>query len=233
MTLAQPAAPVFAPAGASSRPVWQTYGGGGLLAGGALLLIATVIEWVAYAAGAGDAVLLLAYGIAFVVALAVLVFATVALALGATGRDGVVGASVFGRVALIGYGIAFLASQGALLFGTFALDGADADAARTLSFVLSVIQSTAGVFAAVVVARSGVARGFARWGFGVSVLVGVVAGVLASAGISLSVTMGGFCVSAISLAIAGLAFTRSTAGARRSTAGTGTGFGETASARGW
>jgi hypothetical protein len=203
MTLTAPDLPGTSAARPSSRPVWRTYGGGGLLLGGAVLLFATVVEWIAYAGGAGDIGALLTYGIAFVAALAVLAVSTLPLALGSTGRDGVVGASVLGRIALVAYGWLFLAAQIALLFATFAEGG---DVASTASLAITVAQTVAAIVAVVVIVRARIATGVARWSFAVSVAVGIVAGALANATPALDAVMVGFCLSAISIALVGLTY---------------------------
>jgi hypothetical protein len=227
-------APMSAPlaALARTRPVWRSYGGGGLALGGTVLLAATIVEWVAYAEGADDGVLLLAYGIAFVAALSVLAVATLPLAFGATGRDGVVGASTVGRIALVGYGWAFLASQIALLFATFALAPDAASAARTTSLVLSLVQAAAGIAAAVIVFRAEIATGLARVSLGVSVVIGIVAGVIAGAGAPLELMMLAFCASAVSIALVGLTYVSGPASVRRRTGG-GLGEIESRTETGW
>jgi hypothetical protein len=200
-TLLAPDAPDLRLA-SSSSPVWRTYGGGGLIVGGGVLLTATVIEWLAFAGGGAGSVLVLTYGILFVVALTVLALSCVALALGATGRDGIVRGSLPGRIALISYGVLFLLAQAAQLLQRFA----GVDAMAGISLGLSVLQMACGATAAVVVARAGVLRGFARVALAVSVLVGLLAGAVAASGASLDTVMVGFCASAASIAVVGAAY---------------------------
>lgn len=195
----------------SAPPVWRTYGGGGLVVGGGVLLIATIVEWVAVAGGAVDSLLLLAYGILFVLALTVLAASCAALALGTTGRDGIVRGSLLGRAALIGYGVLFLLAQAAQLLERFA----GADALANVSLGLSVLQIVCGVTAAVVAARAGVLTGFARVALLPSVLIGLLAGMVAASGAALDAVMIGFCVSAASIVLVGAAYTVSRPVARR------------------
>lgn len=186
----------------SARPVWRSYGGGGLALGGLVLLCATFVEWAYYAQGAVDDVLLLSYGVTFVAALVVLAVSTVPLAFGSTGRDGVVGRSLAGRIALVGYGWVFLAAQVALLLATFA----GVEAASTVNLVLTLVQTGCAVVAVVVVYRARIARGAARWSLALSVLVGIVAGVVSNVAPSLDVVMAAFCLSAASIAFAGVTY---------------------------
>lgn len=210
MTLLAPDAPSVSDAPVPARPVWRTYGGGGLLLGGSVLLFATIIEWIASADPAAGDGMLLAYGVAFVAALAVLAASVLPLALGSTGRNGVVGASMLGRVALIAYGWLFLAAQVALLFATYADGGG---AAAVLSLALTGAQTIAAVVAVVVIARARVATGVARWSFAASVAAGIVAGAVANAAPSLEIVMIGFCVSATSIALVGLTYLGQRSGA--------------------
>lgn len=203
MNIAAPVAdvPVAVDPRLSARPIWRSYGGGGLILGGVVLLAATLVEW-AYGAGEGkDGVLGMTYGIAFLVALVVLAAATLPLALGTTGRDGIVRGSTLGRIGLIGYGVAFLGAQIAYLYMSFTTVDASA-----VNLVLSIVQTLCAILAVVAIVRARVVSGVARWSFLVSVVIGVVAGISSNAGAPFEAVMIGFCISAASIAFVGATY---------------------------
>jgi hypothetical protein len=93
---------------------------------------------------------------------AILVVATVILAVGLPGEDGIVRSSVIGRVALIAYGVVNLAS--ALLNGSLPTDPGSLWVLPIVNSSLSAVAFIALVVAAAAVVRAGVVRGAGRWG---------------------------------------------------------------------
>ena len=137
---------------------WRLFGGGGMLAGGLLWLVATIIG----GSGALDTWLRI---IAFVA----LAIAGIVLAFGQTGSNGVVGGSLLGKLGFVAFGVGFalLALVPLLgLLGTSLPGGI-----TTVGIVLMAIGAVVG---AIVAYQKGVARGVARWIFCVPAVLAVV-----------------------------------------------------------
>jgi len=168
---------------------WRLFGGGGLVLGGVLWLIATIV-------GTGGALDTWLRIVAFI-ALAVAGFM---LAFGQTGSNGVVGGSVLGKLGFVAFGIGFaLLALGPLL----GLAGTTLPAGfETVGIVLIAIGAVVG---AIVVYQKGIARGIARWIFAVPALLAVVRMLVT---IGLIALTGNFLVILLSLALAlaGVAF---------------------------
>ena len=137
---------------------WRLFGGGGLVLGGVLWLIATIVG----ASGALDTWLR-------IVAFLALAVAGFMLAFGQTGSNGIVGGSILGKLAFVAFGIGFaLLALGPLL----GLAGTTLPAElATAGIVLIAIGSVIG---AVVIYQKGVARGVARWIFAIPAVLAVV-----------------------------------------------------------
>ncbi len=171
---------------------WRIFGGGGMLAGGLLWLIALIVA----AAGAGGPIPGWLTTIGFLLLGASGFF----LAFGQTGSNGVVGGSVLGKIGFVAFGVGFL------LLGLIPLLSSLGTAlpagTATVATVLIVI---GGIIGAVVTYQKGVARGAARWFFAVPVVISIVwlfstAGWLAIGG-NILVTL-----LALAYALAGLVF---------------------------
>ena len=168
---------------------WRLFGGGGLVLGGVLWLIATIVG----ASGALDTWLR-------IVAFLALAVAGFMLAFGQTGSNGIVGGSILGKLAFVAFGIGFaLLALGPLL----GLAGTTLPAGlATVGVVLIAIGSVIG---AVVIYQKGVARGVARWIFAIPAVLAVV-WMLAALGL---VALGGNVIVillALGLALAGVLF---------------------------
>jgi len=140
---------------------WQLFGGGGMLVGGLLWLIALVVE-----AGAGGGVV---SEWLIIVGFLLLGASGFFLAFGQTGSNGVVGGSVFGKLGFVAFGVGFLLAGLVPLLAT--LGTALPTQTTTVGGVLIVI---GGAIAAAVTYQKGIARGAARWFFAVAVFVSVV-----------------------------------------------------------
>lgn len=137
---------------------WRLFGGGGLVLGGVLWLIATI----AGTTGPLDTWLRI---IAFL-ALAVAGFM---LAFGQTGSNGIVGGSILGKLAFVAFGVGFALLALVPLLG---LAGTTLPAGlTTVGIVLIAIGSVVG---AIVIYQKGVARGIARWIFAIPAVLAVV-----------------------------------------------------------
>ncbi len=148
---------------------WRLFGGGGMLAGSVLWLIALI----ASAAGSSGPVTGWLTTIGFLLLGASGFF----LAFGQTGSNGVVGGSVLGKLGFVAFGIGFLLLGLGPLLAAF---GATLPAGTgTVAIVLIVI---GGIIGAVVTYQKGVARGAARWFFAVPVVMSIV-WLLATAGL--------------------------------------------------
>ena len=140
---------------------WRIFGGGGMLAGGLLWLIALIVA----AAGAGGPI----SGWLYTIGLLLLGASGFFLAFGETGSNGVVGGSVLGKLGFVALGVGFLLLGLIPLlasFGTTVPDGL-----LTLGIVLIVI---GGIIGAIVTYQKGVARGAARWIFFIPAAIAVV-----------------------------------------------------------
>lgn len=140
---------------------WRIFGGGGMLAGGLLWLIALIVA----AAGAGGPIP------AWLTALGYLLLGVSGffLAFGQTGSNGVVGGSVLGKLGFVAFGIGFI------LLGLVPLIGSTGTSlpAGTTTFAV-VLMVLGGIVGAIVTYQKGIARGVARWFFAVPIAISVV-----------------------------------------------------------
>lgn len=181
-----PAATTPAASLSARRPAWGVWGGGLIIVGGALLLIATLVEVpLQEDTSAGLLGLFAALFLGSTVAHAL---AMVPLSGGRTGADGIVGGSVLGRLALLGFGAIFLASQTVYYVVSYAMPPVqDYSGVFALTLALSVIQLLLLLIGSIVIIRAGVATGAARWAFLALTVVAVVTGAVANATDSLEV----------------------------------------------
>lgn len=160
------------------RPVWARWGGGGIVLAATLLLLATVVESILARQGGGFwsalfAVLLLGSAVAYALA-------TVPLALGSSGANGIVGASVVGKLGLLGFGALFLAAEISYYVVLYLLPPVDDYSGwNAFSLALGVAQMALLLIAAVVVARGAIASGATRFALLAFVVVASVTGVIA------------------------------------------------------
>lgn len=137
---------------------WRLFGGGGLILGGVLWLVAVL----AATSGALDTWLRI---VAFV-ALAVAGFM---LAFGETGSNGIVGGAVLGKIGFVAFGVGFalLALAPLLAFAGVVLPA-------ELAIVAVVLVALGAIIGAIVAYQKGVARGVARWIFFVPAVLALV-----------------------------------------------------------
>lgn len=168
---------------------WRLFGGGGLILGGLLWLIAAIV-------GAGGAIGSWLQIIAFIV----LAIAGFMLAFGQTGSNGVVGASVLGKIGFVAFGVGFallaLAPLLALVGTTLPPELA------TVGIVLIAVGAIVG---AIVAYQKGVARGIARWIFFVPAVLAVVWLVVTLGWVALGGNILAILLS-LALALAGVAY---------------------------
>lgn len=151
---------------------WRLFGGGGLLVGGLLWLIAVIINQVAADAG-------MAVKWVTVVALVIVAIGFVLVAWGQTGSNGAVGNNMLGKVAL------WAAGLGALIWALVPAFGGALD--DVWGWVVAVLVVLGTLLGGVVILQKGVAKGLAKWAmFLVALLailyfLGTVAGVEALA----------------------------------------------------
>ncbi len=144
---------------------WRLFGGGGLLLGGVLWLLALIIG---PAVGADVAKWLTLVG------LVVVAIGFFLAAWGQTGSNGAVGNNLLGKLGL------WVAALGTLVWALMPLFG---EAASSLTMVVPVLVAVGTGIAAVVIMQKGVARGLAKWAmFAVFLLallycIGVVASI--------------------------------------------------------
>jgi hypothetical protein len=140
---------------------WRLFGGGGLLVGGLLWLIATLVALSGATAVAGWT------GIAGLLVVGVALFF---VAFGETGSNGAVGASFFGKIALVLFGLGYvLLAVIALLSAVGVINTPD-----ILTRTAAVLVIVGGVLSAYSVFQRRIARGAARWILFVPALVGVI-----------------------------------------------------------
>ncbi|MBX3090915.1 MAG: hypothetical protein KF801_00220 [Cryobacterium sp.] len=126
---------------------WRIYGGGGLLVGGFLWLLAIVLG---QAGTSGDIVKWLG-----IIGLIVVAIGFFLVAWGQTGSNGAVGNSMLGKVGL------WAAALGTLLWALVPAFGGMVDGA--LGWVTAILVVVGTLFAAIAIMQKGVARGLAKW----------------------------------------------------------------------
>jgi hypothetical protein len=141
---------------------WRLFGGGGLIVGGVVWLIAAIVG----AAAASPAIVWL-YILAFLVLGAALLF----VAFGQTGSNGAVGNSVFGKVSLVGYALAWILAG---LFALLSALGVLASPGTVVSWIIGILIIAGGLLSAFSVYQQGVARGFAKWALFAPAIWGVL-----------------------------------------------------------
>lgn len=134
---------------------WRIFGGGGMLAGGLLWLIALIVA----AAGAGGPI----PGWLTTVGFLLLGASGFFLAFGQTGSNGVVGGSVLGKLGFVAFGVGFVLLGLLPLFGVLGT-----------SVFVAILVVIGGIIGAVVTYQKGVARGAARWFFAVPIAISIV-----------------------------------------------------------
>ncbi|ROP50198.1 MULTISPECIES: hypothetical protein [unclassified Rathayibacter] len=199
---------------ATSRPFWSGAAGAGITVGGALLLLATVLEW--HQAREGTAALVPAITVLLVVSTAAHAAAMLPLAFGRRGSDGAVAGSVLGKAALLVFGAAFLANQLSYLAAAYALPS-QVDYAALGDFQLGagVVQSAALLLGGVVIARRGVATGAARWALLVLATVSIVLGVSTRSADDLDALTALLLLSTVAQIVTGVVFLRHRRRSRR------------------
>lgn len=155
---------------------WRLFGGGGLIIGGVLLLLGSLLGGL----GIGGAVSAVIWGLSLIVVGVALFF----VAFGQTGSNGAVGASGLGKGALV------LAGISAVLWGIFVLaTGFGAGLPGWLATVAIIALAVTLIVSAVVVFGRGVAKGFAKWALFVPavlvVLISILGYVAGAAGVVL------------------------------------------------
>lgn len=136
---------------------WRLFGGGGLILGGVLWIVAAILGL--FHAGATAQGWLAAIGLLVVGA------AHLFVAFGQTGSNGAVGNTVLGKVALVVAAAGWVVWAVAVLIGIFG--GA---APKWLYWVIAVLVVVGGIVAAVVIFQKGVAKGIAKWAYFVPVV---------------------------------------------------------------
>ncbi len=143
---------------------WRLFGGGGLLLGGVLWLLALIIN-------SGDATKWFT-----IIGLIIIAIGFFLVAWGETGSNGAVGGNVLGKVGL------WAAALGTLLWALMPFFG---EAASGLTVIIAILIVVGTLIAAVVIMQKGVARGIAKWAMFLVFLmallffIGVVGGVAA------------------------------------------------------
>ncbi len=126
---------------------WRLYGGGGLLVGGILWLLAVVMG---QAGGAADFAKWLD-----IIGLIVVAIGFFLVGFGQTGSNGAVGNSALGKLGL------WAAALGTLLWALLPLFGVAV--AGAWGWVVAILVVVGTLLAAVVIMQKGVARGLAKW----------------------------------------------------------------------
>jgi hypothetical protein len=140
---------------------WRLFGGGGMLLGALLWLIALLV------AGAGSGGELTSW--LTIIGFLLLGASGFFLAFGQTGSNGVVGGNVLGKIAFVAFGVGFLLLGLVPLLSVLgvALPGE----LRTIGVVLIAVGAIVG---AIITYQKGVARGLSRWFFFVPAILSVL-----------------------------------------------------------
>ncbi|MEH3079335.1 MAG: hypothetical protein PGN11_22240 [Quadrisphaera sp.] len=184
--------------GAGRRPVWAVGGGAGIMTGGLLLTVATVLE-----AGLGDgasssAVAL--FGVFYLSAAVVHAVAVLPLALGSTGSNGICGRRLLGTVALLSFGAVFLLSQ--VTYWVLSYGGGGGSSVWILT-VSGLAQLVLLLTASTVIVAARVAAGAARWAFPGLTAAAVIAGIAVTTASDPAVITGALLFSTCSQVVAG------------------------------
>ncbi len=123
---------------------WRLFGGGGLLVGGILWLLALIV-----AGSSSDAAMWLT-----LIGLVIVAIGFFLVAWGETGSNGAVGGNVLGKVGL------WAAALGTLLWALTPLFGTPVSG---LSLIVAILVVVGTLIAAIVIMQKGVARGLAKW----------------------------------------------------------------------
>lgn len=140
---------------------WRLFGGGGLLVGGLLWLIAVIVG----IAAAGSAIA------AWIAIIGVLVIgvALFLVAFGETGSNGAVGASLFGKAVLVAFGL------GWIVFGlVWLLAAVGVSAPQVVLLIAGVLVVVGGILSTFAIWQRAVARGAARWVLAVPVVLSIL-----------------------------------------------------------
>ncbi|MBK0419832.1 hypothetical protein JD276_12385 [Leucobacter sp. CSA1] len=168
-----------APPQRAARPAWARWGGAGVLTGGVLLLLATLVE-VALAEERAPALLAL-FSVLFLGSTLVHAAATVALAGGRSGADGIAGRSALGRLALLAFGAVFMTNQFVYYTVSYALPPVDDySGAFLLTGGLGIAQFVLMLTGSVGIVRGGAVSGVARWAFPALTVVALGTGMIAT-----------------------------------------------------
>ncbi|TXR52917.1 hypothetical protein [Quadrisphaera setariae] len=186
--------------GAGRRPVWAVGGGAGVMTGGLLLTVATVLE-----AGLGDGApdsAVATFSAFYLAAAVVHAAAMLPLALGSTGSNGICGRRVLGTVALLSFGAVFLMSQVTYWVLSYGGGGSGPESAWILT-AAGLTQLVLLLTASTVVVVARVAAGAARWAFPGLTAAAVVAGIVVTTASDPAVITGALLFSTCSQVVAG------------------------------
>lgn len=148
---------------------WRLFGGGGLVLGGVLWVVQTIL----YGAGqVGPS------GYVGAIGLLVLAIAHGVLAFGQTGSNGIVGALLWGKAALLLAGVGWLLYALAALLSVLVPSVPEALLVTAILFIV-----IGGLASALAIFSRGVAKGIARWALFAPVVVTAVYFALALVGI--------------------------------------------------
>jgi len=187
----------------TSAPRWQSWGGGGVLAA-AVLQGTGLVGYYLTSVRAPALAVVIAGGFALLAATALLL-ATFPLALGTTRTNGIVGASQTGRIALIATGVFVLLARVTTL-GFFMVGFPFAGGIAQTADALAILAVITGAVASVVIWRSGIATGAARWSLALAVVIATMAELASGYNGTLSWALA--VASVASLGFAGLSYLR-------------------------
>ena len=160
-------------ASAASAPArWQRWGGGGLIAA-AVLQGAGLAGYYFTATRMPSVAFAIADGFPLLAATAILL-AAFPLALGSNGTNGIVGASVTGRVALVAFG-GFTVLAPLTRLGFFFVSFPESGGIQATAELFQALAVITGLIGAVVIARAGIAVGAARYALLATGLIAVIA----------------------------------------------------------
>ena len=139
---------------------WRLFGGGGLIVGGLLWLVAQVLIFASVSVVPP-----------FVVAVGILVVAIALffVAFGETGSNGAVGASLFGKIVLVTLGLGWAVFAVLQVTSSIGLSSPSA-----LEYVGGILVIAGGVLSTFAIYERGVARGAARWVLAVPTVISIL-----------------------------------------------------------
>ncbi|PJJ63434.1 hypothetical protein [Compostimonas suwonensis] len=187
-----------------TRPRWSIVGGGSLLTGALVLLVATILEYFVWHTDTLATGVFVLFSILFLANIVLYLVAMVALGFA---DGGIAGPSIIGRTGLVLFGVGWAVQQ--IIYWSGYFTGSLPTAVTTLSIIALIVTYLGAIAAAVVIALGGVVGGLARWALIIGfAIAGICAGIANSQSDQVLTTVL-LSLSCVAQAFVGLSYLRS------------------------